>query len=254
MNKNFRKPNYEINSIEQRNKLIKKIIENINNIITNSIYVKLVNVDSVSMFYYLLIIIITLYFANFYNIKFKSVIGIILGLTIVYIYYKKNELDVISYNDQLKIKLELIEPRPKNFDSFPELINFFYSIRLFNNYNPEAFSDCIKYIDNILTLYSDISIGIQQCDRNYDIVKDYKFAALNSLHSVIYMLKDNPILENKLKEALIELHKLLNIYEEKIINICNEDINKNGYNIHRKYIYNNMPKAYNLNNLYYNIY
>ena len=241
----FRKSPQVVENIKKQNKKITKINNDINQIIKKSIYVTLSTINSRELFVYILVIIISIIFFNYINIKFKSAVGIVIGLSIAYIIYDKQVLDVSSYENQLKMKLELIRPTPKFFGDYPELIEFFYSIRELYNYNNDSFTNCVKDVDSLLRLYSDIKIGIKYCDKNIDIVKSFKKKALNNLHSIVFDIENNKIIEKKLKKSLTELQKILDIYLDDMINICNKDIEVNGYNIEKSYVYKGGPKAYN---------
>ena len=241
----FRKTPQMIKNIINQNDKISKLNNKINKTIDNSLYVSLANINSKELFNYFIIIILSIYFFNYINIQFKSVFGIIIGIVIAYIIYNKQVLDISSYNDQLKIKLELIKPTPELFINYPELVEFFYSIREFYDYNRDSFTRCINNIDSFLKIYNDIKIGIKYCDKNIDVVKLLKKKALNNLHSVIFNLEDNFIIEKKLKKSLTTLQKILNIYLNDMIDICNKDIDNNGYNYEKSYIFKDGPSAYN---------
>lgn len=236
----------KILQINKQNKIIKKIDNEINKIIKNSIFVKLSNINSKHLFQYLSILFLSVSFLNYIDIGFKAVIGIILGLTICYIIYDKRLLDVNSYNEQLFLKLQLIKPYPKYFKNYPELIEFFYSIRDFYDYNYQAFTNCIKHMELFLIIYQDIKSGVINCSQNIDIIRNKKKNILNHLHSIIFNMPDNKIIEKKLKKAMTELNKILNMYENDMINICNKQINDNGYSNDKSYVYSGGPKAYNL--------
>lgn len=243
---NFRHTEKEINEINEHNKIINNLNTKINNKINDSIYVALAAINSKNMFLYIIITLVTLLFFNYLNIKFKSVIGILMGIFISYIVYNKKDLDLSTFKDQLKIKLELIRPKPKHFGPYPELIEFFYSIRDFEKYNQDVFTRCINTVDQLLLIYEGIKIGIVDCKLNVDIIKDKKRAALNHLHSLIFNTENNRLVEKKLKKALIELHKILNNYEKDMVNICNQQIKDYGYSVNKSYIHPIGPKAYNI--------
>lgn len=257
MDYNFRKEPYETKSINKYNEKIDELSNKIKSIVENSIYYKLSSINSYELFNYILVIIITITIINYFNLPLKGFIGLFIGIIIVYIYYNKKILESQTYKNDLDIKLELIKPRPKLFNKYPELINLFFNIREFYNYNNKAITNCIKNVEYILQIYSDIQNGIKYCDKNVDVVKNLKQNALNDLHSVIFSLENNKILEKKLKKALDELHKILNYFENKMINICNKNIDDYGYTYEKKYINKNEPKAYNLslqNTDFYEIY
>lgn len=253
----IRKSPLHIKNIKKQNKQLEKINNRINEIIKNNFYIKLSNINSKNLFYYIVILISSIIFFNYINIKFKAVIGIIIGLIIIYIIYNKNELNTTLYTNELKIKLELLKPKPLYFENYPELIEFFYSIRNFYNYNNDSFSNCVKDVDTFVKLYNDIKKGIKYSNKNIDVIRLFKKKALNNLHSLIYSIENNKIIEKKLKESLTELNKILNIYIDDMIDIINNDIKKNGYNYEKSYLFKEGPKAYNTflsNSIYFDLY
>ena len=58
-------------------------------------------------------------------------------------------------------------------------------------------------------------------------------------------MENNNLLERKLKMALNALHKMLNNYENSMIDICNKQIKDTGYNVGRSYVHKGGPHAYN---------
>jgi hypothetical protein len=148
----------------------------------------------------------------------------------MYFIYDKNNLEVSSYEQQLKLKIELIKPKPKMFNKYPELIELYYNIRELYDYNQEAFSQSIEYVDNMLMIYNDLQIGlIYDCSKNVEVAVNNKDMAISNLRSIIYQLENNKILERKLTNAANTLNQILNNYEEHMLNICREQIKKEGY-------------------------
>lgn len=253
----FRKSPFELQNINKKNKKIDEISDNINNKVDNSLYFKLTQINSSELFNYIIIIIITITTINYFKIPLKGFIGLFVGLVIAYIYYNKKILESSAYNNDLQLKLELIKPSPKLFNNYPELINLFFNIREFYDYNNKAITSCIENVDSLLQIYSDINVGLKYCDKNVDVIKMIKTNALNDLHSVIFSLENNKLLEKKLKKALNELHRILNYFENNMIDVCNKKIDDSGYTNDKKYLYKNEPKAYNLsrnNKDFYEIY
>lgn len=246
MDLKFRKTSEEIAEIEQQNRNIIDINTNINELIKNSIYNTLVSINSKDLFKYLSILVILIYFMNILKITWKMVFGLLIGIIIVYIMFDKKRLEGTTYDEQLKIKLELIKPRPKMFDEYPELIELFYSIREFYDYNETSFKKVVKNVDLMLTVLKDIRQNIINCKHNVDILQDKKSMALNHLNSMIFTIENNKLIERKLKKAVVALHKILNNYENEAIKICNSQIRRNGYDNSRVYIHTKGPKPSNL--------
>jgi hypothetical protein len=248
MDYDFRKTATEIAEIENQNENIKDINQNINERIKTSIYNKLASLNSVDLFKYIGIIVICGSVLNVLKFRPNMIVGVILGLMIVYLVYDKKNLTNSTFQDQLKIKLELIKPRPKNFNEYPELIELFYSIRDFYDYNATVFKQVIINVDLMILILNDIKQNIISCKYNVDILQDKKRKVLNNLSSMIFTIENNKLIERKLQKAVLELHKILNNLEKEAIAICNEQIVVKGYNNDRIYIHKKGPQPANIYN------
>ena len=248
MDYDFRKTAEEISEIEQQNKNIKEINKNINERIQTSVYNTLATINSVDLFKYIAIITIFASFLNFMHFKPNLIIGIIVGLIVVYIIYDKKDLANSTYQNQLNIKLELIKPRPQHFNEYPELIELFYSIRDFNDYNSTVFKNVIVDVDLMILVLNDIKQNIESCKYNVDVLQDKKRQALNNLSSMIFTIENNKLIERKLQKAVLELHKILNNIEKEATTICNQQILNDGYNNDRIYIHSKGPQPANIYN------
>lgn len=245
MDYNFKKTATEISEIEEQNNNIKNINQNINDKIASSIYNNLISINSIDLFKYIVIIIICISFSSIFKIKLNIIIGSIIGLFIVYLLYDKKDLTNATYQNQLIIKLSLIRPKPKYFDNYSELIELFYSIRDFYNYNSTVFKQVIIEVDLILLILNDIKQNIINCKYNVDVLQDKKREVLNHLSSMIYTIENNKLIEKKLQNAVNTLHKILNNYETEAIQICNNQILVNGYDNSKIYINHKGPIASN---------
>jgi len=202
------------------------------------------NITPKYLFFYIIIIIVSILFFRINKPHLLSIIGFIFGLIIVYILYIINKNKIVSNQDELEYKKNKIEPKLKYVDQFPDIINFIYDIKEFYYYNTQDFSNLINLLDIYMRLYDDIMIGMERCGDNIEILKDKKYEILNTLHSIIYSLEDSHVLINKHKKSLTILHKLLNKYLNKSINKCNNQ-NKNNININTKFINKHDLRTYN---------
>lgn len=222
------------------------IINNkINQFIENSTYNKLRSIPSNDLFFYIIIIITIIIFIKQLSITINLIFAIIIGLIVVYLLYDKQKLEIGTFDDQIEIKRLSIEPIPKMFKGHTQLIELVYSFRELYEYNPDAFKKMISNIDSFLILYNDINIGIDYCEYSLETAIYLKKEAINNLFSIIYTLKDNTILENKLKNGAIELHRILKQYLITMQKQCYNKIKKNGLTVKNKLISLNGPKEFN---------
>jgi hypothetical protein len=237
----------KINNIA--NELVKKIDDNF--------YVNFKKIPPKSLFMYIIILVLCVTISRYIKIGINNILGIVIGITIIYYFYQKDTINSISETDQLDIKYNTIIPKPKNFVKYPEIIEFFFSIREYYKVNPKIFSELVYSVDAFLNIYQDIKNGVENCKQNYDVAYDLMRSSLNNLHSIIYSIepKKNKIIKNKLIQANQELMKILYKYLEEMINNCNIDIETNGYDVNKIPIEKFAPNAYNLysntNNTFY---
>ena len=142
--------------------------------------------------------------------------------------------------------LNSIEPKPKNFEGYNDIVEFFFSIQDFYIYNPQAYEEIIDNVDNFLNIYEDLKIGTQFCEDKYKIADSKKRNALNALHSIIYNISANePVITDKLNVAHKTLEDILNKYQGEILKICNHALIDEGYNMTRKLLTNG-PSPHNI--------
>ena len=203
--------------------------------VRNSFSSKLLNLDPDNLFQFLAIIVVTVFLFTRLRISMNMIFGLITGLLVVYFIYDRKQVENASNLDKLKIKQALIRPKPENFDGHPELVEFFYSIRDFFDYNPQAFRRVVKNVDAFLKILHDIRMGVRYCQQNMDVAKDKMDHALNHLHSIIFKLPVNKMIQDKLFRATEELQLILTNYQMEMIKICNLQLKERGYNVERGY-------------------
>ena len=198
------------------------------------------------LFKYIIIFIIASYMFSRVNIGLNNIIGGIIGIIIVFIMIGKVNSQKDSSSHELINKYNSIIPLPVHGSNYPEIIDFLHSIREFYFYNKRSFTSMVKNIDLLLKIYEDVKIGVIYCKYHYDIASEKRKNALNYLHSIIYSLEDDVSLKSKLLESVKYLQTLSGKYLNYIENICNKDIEQNGYNIEETKIESNQPRPFNI--------
>ena len=204
------------------------------------------DIEYQQLFKYIIIFIISSYMFSKVNIGLNNIIGGTIGMIVIFIMIGKVNSQKNSDNNELMNKYNSIIPLPKNGSKYPEFIEYFHSIREFYFYNKKEFTSMVKNIDLLLKIYEDVKIGVRYCKYHYDIALEKRKNALNHLHSIIYSLEDDKSLQHKLVESIKYLQILTGKYLNYIENICNEDIEQNGYNIEKTKIESNQPAPFNL--------
>jgi hypothetical protein len=170
---------------------------------------------------------------------FAQVIALLIALTVVYFLNDKNEVQVASRNRELSYKLTALRPRPRYFHMDSDLIDYFWNIREFRNYNRDDYDGALKASDHILKLQSDAEKGLIYCEHTLDVAKDFMWKALNHMHAIIFKtpLDDSRTTYKKHDKAAKTLHLLLRRHIDDIYHLCqktngaSKEGQKNGYKI-----------------------
>ena len=134
----------------------------------------LAEIDNESIVIYLVIIVICLFFAKMLNVGLSLIFFLFVAFVLCYYIYSRRKLHKITFTEENKIKLELITPHPKHFDDYPDIIDFFYSIREFYYINPTAFYALVNATDNFIVLYENImTTEMLYCAQNVQVAVDF---------------------------------------------------------------------------------
>lgn len=97
-------------------------------------------------------------------------------------------------------------------NGYSEYIDFFYDARNIN-YNNQAFSDCLMYINEIIDATNRMNNEKRNDKQLIDIIIDSKKKCMNSFHSILYSI---PVNVNKNEDSvghtfyMNKLHKIIN--------------------------------------------
>lgn len=228
-----------LNNLNQRSDILSKKYNQINTDIKNSLYYKFNDLDNILLFKYFVLFIIIFKLGLIIKLDFIKLTSILIAIVIIYIFYDKDKILETTDKKVIDFKLNSLYPQPKYIKNHNKLINYLYSIKDFRPYNTDSYDKMIQCIDNILHLYNDIMIGINYTNHNIDLMIDNKKKAVNYLHSIIYNIPEITVIINKHSESIKVLITLLDSYINKCIDISNNKLEKNGYNISSKYYHKN---------------
>jgi hypothetical protein len=186
-------------------------------------------VDNKMIVIFLAIITICLYYFANCDIKTNFLIGLIVGVYIVYYINSKQVADSNVRQVHNEIKTKTIRPNVEFLSDKQELLDFVFSIQDLYVYNPLAYEDMISNIQDFLILHDNALISEKNISFNFDLMVQRKRDALNNLASIIYKSPDDKRMTNKLAVAVSRLEDILIPYLDKIIFTYNDDIYKNGY-------------------------
>jgi len=210
--------------------------------ISNTAYVNFRSIDPTDIFYYIFILLISLVIIRY--LKFNIYLALIIVFAFIILDSSKKYVYKTVQKDNLRDKLNSIEPHPLYFDDYPDLIELFYGLKRIGELNFQAYSNAIYNTDAVIRLYKDVQIGVAECKFNYDVALDRTRDALNSLHSLVYSAETDSIVMKKLHLAFKVLRQILDAFLLKMRTTCNSSINKKGWNNQRHIIFPK-PEPYN---------
>lgn len=212
----------------------------------NNLFVKLSKIDNISITIYLTVIIIALFFAQKNKISITFIFFLAIGIFISYLIYKKREINDISKQKEQKIKIDMIIPKPKRLDKYPDLVNFLYNIREFYYINPSSFYSLVSNIDQFIQLYEQLMYDkMIYCTQNLEVANNFIKNAQNYLHSIIYNLDTDKNITKKYHQSMKSFHIIINQYKKRMISKCNSKFVTDELNVHSKYYEEYGPREIN---------
>lgn len=171
--------------------------------------------DRKIIFIYFVILIIILFIIQKVNVNLNTLLGIFLFFIILYIirYNRKKEKHI------LELKKDFIKPKPRKINDYEDILNFVFSIQDLYVYNVPVYEDMIDNIDSLLEIYEQSKISNELAGVNYDLARERKKDAVNSLHSIIHIIPNSKVLIDKLNKAIKILDNILQNYIDEIYTI-----------------------------------
>ena len=199
-----------------------------------------------SLYVYALIVIAFLFLAQWIEISFTTVILIITAVIIIIIIYSNEKITSVAAKEENKIKLEFIKPKPKRMIDYPDLVNFFYSIKQFYYINPNAFYAVVNNVEQFLGIYEAMMNNeIIYCKQMFEVANQFYRNALNHLHSLIFNMNVDKYITNKFQRSIKDLNVLLYQYVERLIHKCNTEFKSHNINNNSGFIQQFGPKPVN---------
>jgi hypothetical protein len=161
---------------------------------------------------------------------------ILIGILYIINYYisnKKNNTD-----DK---KLTYIESGKDRIKNYKDVANVLF-IPEVKYYNPQAYNDCVEYMDAFLENYELIKIDPSKAAYLYDNMLDDKKYIINSILSVSIKIP----FEYNLTDVIDNMNEILDKYLLEVYNIYNDYLDKNGYDSTTNIIHLNHPDAFNI--------
>lgn len=232
-----------------------KATRNINNyfekfeIYNSNLYQILNQIPQYNIVQYLFIGAIIYFIFSFYNIEIKHLFILFISILIIgyliqkdfgdfnqYISFKKDQLRFINklcfdgeYFQNFGPKDEMnIFPQIKKSYLYrnPLIVEFYYNLREFTQYNLSAFVSSVLHTNNVMALHNQIKTGLMNPFANVDVMKNEMNESLNALQSMIYKVPESQISMDKLKNSCDALQSMLLFYIIEVEEICQKR-NKN---------------------------
>lgn len=166
----------------------------------------------------------------------NRLVSLIVILSIIYYFYYNERKVIKDYKNLLKPKISTELEK----DKYNDITNFLFKIQMYYYYNPEAYIEMTKHMDEFVILYKSVEIENNLSGKFYDLMSDKKNLILNNLRSIQIKL---PV-EYNIKDALEDLDEILNKYLDRIYYYNQKDIYENGLNFNKKII-NKKEMAFN---------
>lgn len=160
---------------------------------------------------------------------------ILIGILYIINYYisnKKNNTD-----DKKLTYIESGKNRIKNYKDVSDAL-FIPEVKY---YNPQAYNDCVEYMDAFLECYELIKIDPSKAAYLYDNMVDDKKYIMNSVISVSIKMP----YEYNLTDVINNMNDIMDKYLLEVYNIYKDYLDKNGYDITTNIIHLDHPDAYN---------
>lgn len=165
-------------------------------------------------------------------------------LILIFILYIINYYIQKNINENIEKKTTYIEEHTDRIKNYKDVLDILFLPEV-KYYNPQAYNDCVEYIDAFLETYEIIQIDPSKASYLYDNMVDDKKYILNSLMSVSIKIPD----EYNLIEVINDMNNVLDKYLDDVYEIYKKYIDENGYNYMTKLIYKTkQPDAFNIDN------
>lgn len=228
-----------INKITDSAQGVSNIIEN-KDLYNNNIYDIISKLPKYNIIIYIIIIFIIYNFVGRLEIRLNEILVWIICIVLIYILLKKDYTQFIKYTISKKIQLNflhkimfedytwsyetesnlLVKPISQDNKSYlylnPVLIEFFYNIREYSQYNQSSYVHCLLHCNNVIGFDYQSKIGLSFEYSNYQVAIEEKNKALNELNTIIYSLPNSLIAYNKFKDSVNILHQILNKHIENM--------------------------------------
>ena len=231
-----------LKSVNNTSNVINSTLKNIDNRYF-SYYIN--NITKHNLLKYIFIIIIIFFVISKHKITLNILVSIIISILLL-TYFISNDYEIMNiYNDDIDLQLEFLNQilfdkdnyisneinqdfniNPSFNESYlhlnPVIINFYYNMKEYSQYNLNAFKNSLMYTNTLISLDNQIKKCLINPYINYSSIKKLYKDSLNNYQSIIYSIPVNNLSAEKFNSSIKILQKLLYKIVDNVKNKCKE--------------------------------
>lgn len=207
-------------------------------------YTYLRDINSTDLFLYITLILVCSVAYRRITLGPHTIVGLLCGLALV---YYLNERKTQSNGDFVKKMHAILALRVLRADKNTylsrdtEMLLFLDNYKEYYDYNPMAFSQMVTQVNGMFRLLEDLTLGVQDYNLDYDVIRSQRTEILNTYHSFIHTLPHAPYSIEKYHQGLARLESLVNGYVDEAHRIVVRN-NRGNVSVSTKFPYRNHPK------------
>lgn len=164
---------------------------------------------------YIIVFVVIVILARMIDLTFNIVIWGLIGIGIGYYLYTRPEVKTEEFKQVPQIT--------NKFKSYPDIVDFLYSINTYYSFNPNAYEAMILSLNSFFDLHNQIMTNqMIYCKANAEVAIEFARQAQNNLQSMIYVLDPVRIANMKFHVKLSEFEQILNSYIKKMVDKCSK--------------------------------
>lgn len=203
------------------------------------------DIDKTDLFIYAVIIIATIVLVGRINPSAIVIIGLLIGLIVVYLL---NDMKITDQSDYVQRIMAILKSPRLNYEENTYLhkdalmVEFLETYKEYNDYNPQAYKTLTNQLDNALHISDDIERGSKNYIQDFDVLLDTKTKILNTYHSFIYKIPHTQATLHKFHRGTRMLLELLNDHIDHVNRIVLKKSEEDGVTLSTKFHYRAHPK------------
>lgn len=185
--------------------------------------------DGETMYRYIVIGVVVIFVSTKLGTMVSFLIGLIIAYQILNYMNYSETLSNVRKDDLYKKKVNSIIPKLNRTTSYEKVTNLIFTIQDMYRYNPLAFYEINKRIEDFFDLYEKIERSHAIAHLGIDQLIDYKRSILNCMHSLLFSLPTDQNMAYKLNRTIGDMDTELSQYIDNVSYLIDDDIYKNGY-------------------------